>query len=58
VWPIAGQRRDIAARPGETADDQKILMPADQCRHGVTPVEDEIRTDFGGDFAVCCACAR
>jgi hypothetical protein len=36
-----GQCRNIAAGPGETADDQKILVPADQGRHCYSPVENE-----------------
>ena len=45
VRPVAGQSCDIAARAGEPADDQKILVPADQRRHRVAPVEDEIQGD-------------
>jgi hypothetical protein len=41
VRPVPGQSRDVAARPRETADDQKILVAADQGRHRVPPVEDE-----------------
>jgi hypothetical protein len=36
-----GQRRNIPAGPGETADDQKILVPTDQGRHCFAPVENE-----------------
>jgi hypothetical protein len=43
VGPVPGQSRDVAARARETADDEKIIVPADQGRHGVPPVEDELR---------------
>ena len=49
--PVAGQRRDVAARPGETSNDQKIFVPADQSRDRVTPVEYEIRSGGGKHFA-------
>ncbi|HEX4617447.1 MAG TPA: hypothetical protein VH230_16220 [Stellaceae bacterium] len=43
VRSVPGQSSDVAARARETADDQKILVPADQGRHRVAPVEDELR---------------
>ena len=43
VGPVPGQSRDVAARARETADDEKIIVPADQGWHGVPPVEDELR---------------
>jgi hypothetical protein len=43
VRPVSGQSRDVAARAREAADDQKILVPTDQGRNRIAPVEDELR---------------
>ena len=48
VRPVTGQSRDVAARAREPADDQEILVPADQGRYRIAPVEDELRG--GGPF--------
>jgi hypothetical protein len=50
VRSILRQRRDIAAGAGEPADNQKIVVSADQGRDRIAPVEDEIRSDSGRRF--------
>src|SRR5712671_3276485 len=58
VRSILRQRRDIAARAGKPADDQKIVVAADQGRDRIAPVEDEIRSDSGRHFLASIAVHR
>ena len=49
VRAVPGERRDVAAGPGEATDDQEILVSANQGRHRIAAVENEIgRDDLGG----------
>jgi hypothetical protein len=51
VRAVAGQRGDLARRAGEAGDDQEILVPAEQRRHRLGAVEDEIRRHRPGHAA-------
>src|SRR5262249_57170815 len=45
---VVGERRYIARGAGEPGDDQEILMPADQRRNRLAPVEHEPRHGGSG----------
>ena len=51
VVAVVGERRDVARCAGKARDDQKILVPADERRQRLAPVEHESRRSGGCQIA-------